>query len=166
MNKLMPCLFFGGLVAWVAALLVTALAHSDLPLWGRSRYFPLITSMLFFSTTVCGIVWAARNSKLLLTPMVITVVWWSVAGYGIGGRTLIPAMFGPPSEERIREIAQANGYPEDWTEKALHGPAMSAASSYMVDAYLWGLLSEVRTPWVANTSEQDRGPEHSHRTSF
>ena len=55
-------------------------------------------------------------------------------------------LFGALSEERIREAAQANGYSDEWIDKVIHGPAVSAATSYMVDVYQWELFSEVKHP--------------------
>lgn len=64
----------------------------------------------------------------------------------MGGTPFLLGLFGRPSDEAIRQRASANGYSLEWIEKALHGPAISAASPYMVDVYLWELRAEVGVP--------------------
>lgn len=133
-------------MGWATALLLTALAHADLPLWGRDRHLLSISSGVFGLTTLGGWVWAVLCARRLFWPMFFAGLLWLGVILG-GGRDFFLGLTGPPSIDVIRMTAVRNGYPEEWIEKSLHGPAVSAASDYMVDVYLWELLSEVRVPF-------------------
>lgn len=146
MKTLIPILFFVGLVAWGVSFGVIVLGHADLLPIGRDRTFGVATSLMFLITSIGGIFWAAAKSRILLTQMIIAFGIWMMAFFAFGIWPYALGMFGAPSEERIRQTAQANGYSDGWIEKALHGPARSAATSYMVDVYRWELLSEVKLP--------------------
>lgn len=146
MKKLIPRVFFLGLVAWGVSLWIVVLGHADLISIGRGRGFAGTTNSIFVITTAGGLFWAASKARNLLTPMIIVLGLWIMAFFAFGFSPYVMGLFGAPSEQKIRKTAEANGYSKDWIEKALHGPAVSAATSYMVDAYQWELLAEVRRP--------------------
>lgn len=146
MKKLIPAIFFLGLIAWGVSLWIIVLGHADLISLGRERGFAVGTSSIFLATTVGGLLWAVGKARILLTPMMIVSGLWIMAFFAFGFSPYVVGLFGAPSEERIRETAQANGYSEEWIEKALHGPAMSSATDYMVDVYQWELFAEVKQP--------------------
>lgn len=137
-------MFFAGLIAWGASLGTIVLAHGDLSPFGRDRGFAVTTSSIFLGTTVGGLLWAAIKGRALLTPMVVALGIWIAFFFACGLPPYILGIFGAPAEMTLRKTGQANGYSDEWIEKALLGPAMSAASGYMVDVYLWELLAEIR----------------------
>lgn len=146
MKRLIPTIFYIGLIGWGVSLWIIVLSHADLLSIGRDRAFAIITNLVFLFTTSGGILWAATKAKMLLTPMIVGFGLWIMAFLGFGFWPYTLGLFGAPSEAKIREAAQANGYSEEWIEKAIHGPAVSAATGYMVDVYQWVLLFDVRQP--------------------
>jgi len=122
------------------------LGHADLISIGRDRSFAVTTNSIFLITTSGGLLWATAKARVLLTPMIIVLGIWIMAFFAFGFSPYVMGLFGAPSEQKIRKTAEANEYSKDWIEKALRGPAVSAATSYMVDTYQWELLAEVKHP--------------------
>jgi hypothetical protein len=146
MKKWIPTIFFLGLIAWGASLWIVALGHADPIAIGRDRSFGITMNLISLVTTIGGLLWAVAKARVLLIPMTIAVGVWIKAFLVFGFLPYVTGLFGAPSEEKIRATAEANGYSNEWIEKALCGPAMSAATEYMVDVYQWELLAEVKQP--------------------
>jgi hypothetical protein len=113
MKRLVPTIFFVGLIAWGMSFWVIVLGHADIVSVGRDRTFGIATSMMFLTTSVGGLLWATARARGLLLPMVIALGLWTLVFFAFGFLPYALGMFGAPTEERIRQIAQANGYSEE-----------------------------------------------------
>lgn len=137
------------LIAWALLLVVISIQNFGGVSFAKGRTFAILSNSVFLLTTLGIFGVAIVKAKPSLIPMIFILGLWLVGFFTLGFLPYAYALFGGPSRATIQQTASENGYPEDWIDNALMGPAISAANEYTTNVYQWELLGQVkREPWT------------------